>query len=57
MVEVLHAVGAFFLHPLRDMSVDVKRKRCSGVTNVLLNGLEVIAVLQGQQSMGVAQTV
>ena len=39
------------------MSVGIKGKGCSGVTDVLLNGLEVIAVLQGQQSMGVAQTV
>ena len=29
IIEVLHAVSTFFLHPLRDMPVDVKRKGCS----------------------------
>ena len=29
IIEVLHAVSTFFLHPLRNMPVDVKRKGCS----------------------------
>ena len=44
--EILHAASTFFLHPLRDMPVDVKRKGCSRMANMLLNSFDIIAILK-----------
>ena len=44
IIEVLHAVSTFFLHPLRDMPVDVKRKGCSRMANMLLNSFDIFSL-------------
>ncbi len=49
----MHAVGALLLHALRDMTVDVERKGSRCVTNIMLDSFDIVAILQGQHSIGV----
>lgn len=37
------------------MAVDVKGKRCGGVAEIFLNGLDIVAVFQGDDRVGVSQ--
>lgn len=55
MDEFLHAVRAFLAHPVGHMAVDVKGKRCGGVAEIFLNGLDIVAVFQGDDRVGVSQ--
>ena len=47
----LHSSGTFVLHPLRYMAIDIQGKGGGGVAQVVLYGLDVIAVLDGQHSV------
>lgn len=57
MDKALHPVGAFLLHLVGDMAVNVQRKGCRGVTQVALHGLDIVADLQGGHRVGVAHVV
>ena len=50
--EGLHAVGTVLFHLLGDMSVGVQCEGYGSVPQVLRNGFDVIAVLQGQSGIG-----
>lgn len=53
-VEIaLHAVGAVLLHLLGNVAVDVQRERRRRVADVRLYGLDIVAILQGNDSIGV----
>ena len=55
--EALHPVGAFLLHLVGDVAIDVQREGRRGVPQVALHGLDVVADLQGRHRIGVAHIV
>ncbi len=57
MNEAFHAVSAILLHLVSDVSIDVQREGCRGVTEVALHGFDVVAVLQGDHRVSVPQVV
>ena len=55
--EPLHPVGAFLLHLVRDVAVDVQREGRRGVAQVGLYGFDVVADLQGGHRVGMPHVV
>ena len=55
MNKSLHSVGALLLHLVGDVTVDVQREGRSGVAQVGLHGLDVVADLQGGHRVGMTQ--
>ena len=53
--ELLHAVGAFFLHLIGDMAIDVQGESCGGMAQVFLDGFDVIAGADGGDCVGVPE--
>ena len=45
MNKVIHTVGAFLLHPLGHMAVNIQREGRSCVAKVVLHGFDVISGL------------
>ena len=57
-VEIpLHSVRAFAFHPIGNVTVYVERERRCSVSEVLLQGLVVVALLQGIDGVSVSQIV
>ena len=55
--ESLHTVSAILLHTLRNMPVYVQRERCCSVPHVLLYGLNIVTVLQGDHGIRMAHVM
>ena len=53
MDEFLHAVRTFLTHSVGHMAVDIKGKCGCRMAKVLLNGLDIVAVFQGDDRVGV----
>ena len=53
----LHAVSTVLLHLLGNMPIDVKRECCRCMPDVGLHSLDVIAILQGDDGIGVPHIV
>ena len=53
MDEFLHAVRAFLAHSVGHMAVYIKGKCGCRMAKVLLNGLDIVAVFQGDDRVGV----
>ena len=53
--KLLHTVGAGLFHLLRDVAVNIERKRGSCVPEVFLHGFDVISALDRDNSIGMAQ--
>ena len=57
MNKLFHPLCAVPLHLLRDVSVNIQRKRSGSVSEVFLHGLNVVATFDASNRVGVAQVV
>ena len=57
MNKLFHPLCAVSLHLLRDVSVNIQRKRSGSVSEVLLHGLNVVAAFDASNRVSVAQVV
>ena len=55
LYELLHPGCAFLFHLLCDVAVNIQRKGCCSVSQVLLDGFDVVPGLGGYNSIGVAE--
>ena len=53
--KLLHTVGAGLFHLLRDVAVNIERKRSSCMPEIFLHGFDVISALDRNNSIGMAQ--
>ena len=55
--KLFHPLGAVLLHLLRDVSVNIRRKRSGSVSKIFLHSLNVVAAFDASNRVGVAQVV
>ncbi len=53
----LHPGGALLPHLLGDMPIDIQSKRGGGVAEIVLNGFQIVPILEGQHRKSVPKLV